>query len=316
MAQTNPTQIVEIPCNQIIPGSNDRKIFDQGKLEELAESIRQHGLAQPITVRPFGSDPYTLFGTPRPDLITYEIVAGERRFRAISQVLKLPTAPCIVREMTGEEASAIMLAENTGREDLNPIEEANAYQVRVERFGWSSARIAQTAGVSEDLVKRRLSLLRLAPEAQHLVSFGHLPIGHAEAMTALDHNRQRIAIRIFQQSKGLPLAQFRHIVSELLAEQSQDSLFGLESFWVAQVKQQDLPRRGKHAFTGAPTRPDLPPVEASQADSAAAVIDRWIAGLMEKGLQSEAAVAGTLYDALVRMNYLSVPQGAILPGKP
>ncbi len=316
MAQTAPTQIVEIPCEQIIPGSNDRKIFDQAKLEELAESIRQHGLAQPITVRPLPTGTAGLFGSQGPAATTYQICAGERRFRAISQVLRRPTAPCIVRVMDDEEASAIMLAENTGREDLNPIEEANAYQVRVERFGWSTARIAQTAGVSEDLVKRRLSLLRLAPEAQHLVSFGHLPIGHAEAMTALDHNRQRIAIRIFQQSKGIPLAQFRHIVGELLAEQSQDSLFGLESFWVAQVKQQDLPRRGKHAFTGAPTRVDLPPVEAGQADSAAVVIDRWIAGLLEKGLQNEAAVAGTLYDALVRLNYLAVPQNALLPGKP
>ncbi len=295
------SEIIEIPCTQIIAGSNDRKHFDQPRLEELAASIREHGLAQPITVRPIGD--------------VFQIVAGERRFRAISQVLKLPTAPCIVRQMSDEEASAIMLAENTGRQDLNPIEEANAYQVRIERFGWTVEQVAETAGVSPDLVKRRISLLRLVQEAQHLVAFGHLPIGHAEALVKLDANRQRIAMRIFQESKGLTLSQFQHIIGELYAEQSQDSLFGLESFWVQQVQKEDLPRRGRHAFTGAPIRQDLPPVEThSSTETAAVVIDRWIAGLIEQGLHDEASVAGTLYDALVHLNYLAVPPGALLPG--
>jgi ParB/RepB/Spo0J family partition protein len=295
------TEIVEIPVEQIAAGNNDRKRFDPVKLEELAASIREHGLAQPITVRPL----------PVPD--AYQIIAGERRFRAIAQVLLWPTAPCIVRIMSDEEAAATMLAENTGREDLDPIEEANAYQVRIQRFGWSVERLAEAAGVSPDLVKRRLSLLRLTDDAQRLVAFGHIPLGHAEAMTPLDHNRQRIALRIFQQSKGLTLAQFRHIVSELLAEQSQDALFSLESFWVEQVQQQEeLPRRGKHAFTGAPIRSDLPSLQASQNDSAAAVIDRWISSLLENGFTEEAAVAGTLYENLVHMNYLAVPPSATL----
>jgi len=294
------SQIVEIPCIQIIPGNNDRKFFDRAALEELAASIRQHGLAQPITVRPIGDD-------------LYQIVAGERRFRAISQVLKRPTAPCIIREMNDEEASAIMLAENTGRADLNPIEEANAYQIRMQRFGWSVEKIADVAGVSADLVKRRLSLLRLVDDVQHLVAFGNMPIGHAEAMTTLDNNRQLIALRIFRESKGLTLSQFRHIVSELLAEQSQESLFSLETFWLQQVKKEELPRRGKHAVTGAPVRNDLPPIEQqSSSDTAAVIMDQWIAKLIESGLKEEASVVGTLYDALVRMNYLAVPPQAIL----
>jgi len=297
-------EVTEISCSQIIPGSNDRKHFERAALEDLAASIQKHGLAQPITVRPLGA--------------VFQIVAGERRFRAISQVLQHPTAPCIVREMTDQEAAAIMLAENTGRADLNPIEEGNAYQVRIQQFGWTVDQCAETAGVSPELVKRRLSLLKLVAEAQHLVAFGHLPIGHAESLAPLDANRQRIALRIYQESKSLPLPQFRHIVSELLAEQSQDSLFGLENFWVQQVQEAaDLPRRGKHAFTGAPTRSDLPPVEQDAAtDTAATIMDRWISSLLEQGLAQEAAVAGTLYDALVRMNYLSVPQNAELTGKP
>ena len=296
------TEIIEIPCNQIIPGSNDRKVFDQARLEELAASINEHSLAQPITVRPMGE--------------VFQIIAGERRFRTISQVLKRPTVPCIVRQMNDEEASAIMLAENTGREDLNSIEEANAYRVRIERFGWTPARVAQTAGVSEDLVKRRISLLKLVAEAQHLVAFGHLPIGHAEALVGLDANRQRIALRIFQESKGMTLAQFRHIVSELFAEQSQDSLFDLQNFWIQQVQTNELPRRGRHAFTGAPVRQDLPPVEShSASENTAVIIDRWIASLLERGYRAEAETVGVLYDSLVKLNYLAVPPNSMLVGK-
>lgn len=293
-------EIIEIPCARIVPGGNDRKLFNQTELEGLAASIKAYGLAQPITVRPLSSD-------------MFQIVAGERRFRAVSLLLGWETIPCIVRDLPDDQAAAVMLLENTGRVDLNPIEEANAYRSRLDRFGWSLDQVAEAAGVSLDLVRRRISLLRLAPEVQRLVAFSQLPIGHAEAMTDLDANRQRIALQVFQNGKSIPLAQFRHIVSELLAEQSQDSLFNLETFWVNQVQQeQDLPRRGKHAFTGAPTRTDLPPVEASPEDSTAAVIDRWISGLLSQGLVNEAAVAGTLYDALVRLNYLSVPSGASL----
>lgn len=299
------TTIQQILCTSIVPGSNDRKVFDHAKLEELAASIAQHGLAQPITVRPLPA----LFGT------TYQIVAGERRFRAISKVLGWETCPCIVREMGDEEASAIMLAENTGRADLNPIEEANAYQVRMERFGWSLEKVSGAAGVSQDLVKRRVSLLHLVPEAQHLVAFGNMPLTHAEIMAPLDANRQRIALRIIQEAgRQVASAEFRHIVNELMAEQSQDTLFSLENFWVHQVQQETpLPRRGKHACTYAPTRPDLPPIEQqAMSDTASVIIDRWISSLIQSGLPAEAAAVGTLYTALVHMNYLSVPQAPTL----
>ena len=107
------TEIANIPVSSIAAGNNDRKEFDPVKLEELAASIAAHGLAQPITVRPLSG------------LIPgFEIVAGERRFRAISRVLQWDTIPAIVRDLDDEAASAIMLAENTGRADLNPIEEA------------------------------------------------------------------------------------------------------------------------------------------------------------------------------------------------
>ncbi len=294
------TQIAPLPVSMIDPGDNDRTVFDPDALAELAASIRQHGLAQPITVRMRGN--------------RFQIVAGERRFRAISQVLGWDTVPCIVRQLDDEQASAIMLAENTGRRDLNPIEEARAYQARIERHAWDAEHIASVAGVPLERVKRRLNLLRLVPEAQHLVAAGQLAIGHAETLAPLDDNRQRIALRILASSEGLTLQQFRHIVADLLAEQNAETLFDLEKFWCDQVQRQELPRRGRHAFTGAPIRPDLPPVRqvGPGQNSTAALIDSYIADLLQAGLTAEAGVIGTLYTALVQLNYLGVPENSRL----
>ena len=205
--------ITQIPTSQIQPGNNDRQTFNRVKLQELADSIKANGLAQPITVRPHKGH--------------YEVVAGERRLRAISELLGWSEAPCIVREMTDEEAAAIMLAENTGRVDLNPIEEARAYQARIAAYHWSIEDVATNAGVSVQMVKNRLSLLKLADDIQHLVANGHFPIGHAQLMSSLDHNRQRIALRVYRE-KALAFDAFKPVVSKLLEEQQQESLFNLD----------------------------------------------------------------------------------------
>ena len=212
------TTLTAIPIDSIRRGDNDRQVFDPVALEELSESIRAHGLVQPIAIRPM-TDGH------------YQIVAGERRWRAC-KLLACQEIPAIVRDLNDEAASAIMLAENIGREDLNPIEEANAYHRRMERFGWSATRVADVAGVSHDLVRRRLSLLRLGPEAQKLVASGQFPVGHGQAMADLDNNRQRIALRVYSHSTRMTLQAFRHVVSDLLQEQSQDALFDLQQFWV------------------------------------------------------------------------------------
>jgi ParB/RepB/Spo0J family partition protein len=304
------TTVTNLPVSQIIPGNNDRKDFDRARLEELAASIQAHGLAQPITVRPLAAD---LLGQK-----TFQIIAGERRYRAISQILKWETAPCLVREMSDEEASAVMLAENTGRQDLNPIEEANAYYERIERFSWSVEQVAEVAGVSVDLVKRRLTLRNLADDIRGLVATGQLPIGHAEAMVRLDLNRQRIALRIYRESKnGLSREAFSGIVGQLLEEQSQDSLFDLESFWVSQVQAgAELPKSGKRAVTGAPIRNDVPLIEAGGKDTVGGIFDRYIADLKAAGLTAEAGAVGTLYDLLVKTNFVRVPNAARLLADP
>lgn len=291
------TEITKVPTAQIVPGDNDRKTFDQDALRELAQSIALHGLAQPITVRPIDDE-------------VYQIVAGERRFRACSQILGWTEIPAIVRtDLDDEAASAIMLAENTGRADLNPIEEAMAYEARAARFGWTDAHIAEIAGVSEGLVSRRRSLLSLVPEAQHLVAVGQMPIGHAEALVKLDVNRQRIALRIYGHADNMPLRMFRRVCNDLYEEQAQETLWDVENFWLQQVvEQEETPRRGKKAVTFAPTRKDLPPVDIWDDCHTNEVIDAYIAKLIEAGHKREAAAIGNLYDALVHSNFLSVPE--------
>lgn len=315
------SKISQVPTDEIKAGNNDRKNFNQAELIELAQSINEHGLAQPITLRKVSHCPSCGYNEwpllerdmcPNCDAIgltvTFQIVAGERRFRAISQVLGWSTIPAIIRDINDEAVSAIMLAENTSRSDLNPIEEGNAYKARIERFGWSISKIAKIAGVSDSLVKSRIDLLNLNVEIQRLVSSGQFPIGHAQILTDLDSNRQRIATKIYNESSGLAFRTFRGIVNQLLEEQSQDNLFDLESFWVEQVKTgAEFPRRGKKAITNAPVSHTLPPVKLLQKSSTADIIDNYIADLITTGHNTAAQTIGTLYTALVHGNFMSVP---------
>jgi ParB/RepB/Spo0J family partition protein len=237
------------------------------------------------------------------------VVAGERRYRAIAHVLKRETAPCIVRADLDDEAeSAVMLVENVSRVNLDPLAEARAYEKRIDAHGWTPEQVAIAAGTSTETVKKRLSLLLLFEDAQKLVSAGSLPLGHAEAIAQLDRNRQVIALRIFREGKGLSLGAFRQIVGQLMSEQSQDGLFNLEAFWVQRVAEEaDAPQRGKQAAVNVPTRDDLPQPTLVATEGAAAIMERYIRELDAAGHTAEAAAIGTLYSALVRGNYLRVP---------
>jgi len=289
------TTLTAIPIDSIRRGDNDRQVFDRVALQELSESIRAHGLVQPITIRPLTDG-------------QYEIVAGERRWLAC-KLLRWQEIPAIVRTLDDETASAIMLAENIGRADLNPIEEANAYHRRMERFGWSASRVADVAGVSHDLVSRRLSLLCLVPEAQKLVASGQFPVGHGQAMAELDNNRQRIALRVYGHSSGMTLRAFHRVVSDLLQEQSQDALFDLQQFWVQQVEAEaEWVGSGKNAKVDVPRAPDLPLVQVAASDSIGEVFVRYIRTLAAAGYQQEAGAVGNLFERLVKGNWVSLPR--------
>lgn len=289
-------QILDIRTAEIVPGDNDRQRFSQRALEELACSIKENGLAQPITVRPLQDA----------EDRRYQIVAGERRFRAIRDILGWPEAPCLVRTLSDEEASAIMLTENTNRQDLDPMEEAHAYQKRIEQFGWSIEKVASVAGVTERQVARRLSLLQLADDIQDMVAKGQLDVTKAELIATLDHNRQHIALRIF--TPDMAKETLVAIVSDLLQQQSQEELFDAENFWVEQVVEKGRAAYGRNALVIAPTLDHLPPIEVDRKRmKTGAILYSWMVALCEKGFRHEAAVVGTLYKRMVETSFIAIP---------
>jgi ParB/RepB/Spo0J family partition protein len=244
-----------LPLEQITPGNNDRKTFPESEIRELAESIAAHGLAQPVTVRPvrvpwlqedpFGNvGPVTDGATGAPVMVDgYEIVAGERRYRAHVMLAAegrtalgaaVGTVECNVKDLSDREASAIMLCENLARADLKPLDEAAGYRSRMDAYSLSSAEVAAWAGVSTFRVNERLRLLDLTPEARKLVEStesGALPIGHAARMSELDANRQALALAAWAESGGtITRAGWGDLVGKLMAEQSQDAMFSADSF--------------------------------------------------------------------------------------
>jgi ParB family chromosome partitioning protein len=149
-----------------------RKRFDEARLEELAASIREHGIVEPILVRREGTK--------------YRILAGERRWRA-AQRAGLKEVPAVLREASEREAFELALVENLQREDLNPIEEAEAYQVLIGDHGLTQDAIAQRVGKERSTVANALRLLKLPREVRDLVKDGQLDMGHARALLGLEN---------------------------------------------------------------------------------------------------------------------------------
>jgi ParB family chromosome partitioning protein len=181
-----------------------RKHFDEGDLTELANSIRSHGVLQPILVR-------TIPGGK------YEIVAGERRWRA-AQRAGLHTIPAVIRELNEVEVLEIAIVENVQRTDLNPIEEAQGFQALIDRFGRTQEEIAEAVGKSRPHIANMLRLLKLPDDLQEMVRDGRLSSGHARAiLTAPD--QRALAQRVI--SEGLNVRDV-----ERLAQQAKDEKHG------------------------------------------------------------------------------------------
>lgn len=163
-----PTQV--LPVERVQPNPNQpRREFSPEALEQLAQSIRQKGIVQPLIVRAIGNDGQ------------FEIVAGERRWRA-AQIAGLHEVPIVVREFTDVEVLEIAIIENIQREDLNPIEEAQAYRQLVERFGHTQEKLAEALSRSRSHVANILRLLTLPDSVQDMVRKGDLSSGHARAL--------------------------------------------------------------------------------------------------------------------------------------
>jgi len=175
-------ELKQLPIDLLQRGKyQPRTRMDQAALEELAASIKVQGVVQPIVVRPLPSG-------------SYEIIAGERRWRA-AQLAGLETVPAVVRRVPDEAAIAIALIENIQRENLNPVEEAAALQRLIDEFGMTHQRVAEAVGRSRAAVTNLLRLLALSPELRQMLEDGRLDMGHARALLALEGPSQIQAAR-------------------------------------------------------------------------------------------------------------------------
>ncbi|MGN0509526.1 MAG: ParB/RepB/Spo0J family partition protein [Ruminococcus sp.] len=167
---------VTLKISEIEPNrSQPRKEFDEKALSELAESISKHGLLQPLLVRPL-------------PLGGYQIVAGERRFRAC-RMAGITEVPVIIKELGDTETMELALIENLQREDLTPIEEALGYQVLIDEHGFSQEEVAQSVGKSRPAIANSLRLLKLPQSILDLVSDGKISAGHARALLTLEDEK-------------------------------------------------------------------------------------------------------------------------------
>lgn len=201
-AQTDERELQQLPLDIIQRGKyQPRRDIDPVTLDELAHSIRTQGVMQPIVVRSIGSG-------------RYEIIAGERRWRA-SQQAGLETIPALVRDVSDEAAIAMALIENIQREDLNPIEEAVALQRLQQEFQLTQQQVADAVGKSRVTISNLLRLIALPEEIKTLLSHGDLEMGHARALLGLPADQQVEGARHVV-ARGLTVRQTEALVRQWL----------------------------------------------------------------------------------------------------
>jgi len=169
----------ELPAEKIHPRKDQpRKKFDEDTMQELASSIREHGILQPVLVRPVENG--------------YEIIAGERRWRA-AQLAGLTHVPVVVRDIDDRQAAEISLIENIQRDDLTVVEEAKAYRMLAEQFGYTQETIAEKIGKSRAYVANTLRILNLPEEILQMLEKGELSAGHVRPLLALPTAEEQLA---------------------------------------------------------------------------------------------------------------------------
>ena len=196
-------EVRELPIDEIQPNPfQPRKRFDESKLAELAESIRQHGIVQPLVVRQKGN--------------SYELVVGQRRLEA-ARIVGLERMPVIVNAFEDIEMVQVALIENLQREDLNAIEEAEAYRRLIEEFGMTQEGLAKVLGRSRPAIANTIRLLNLSPEVQEIVSRGTISMGHARALLAIDNLRLQEKVCRHIVGKQLSVRETEKVVRRVVA---------------------------------------------------------------------------------------------------
>jgi len=249
-SDTAPTSL---PLDRLQPGKyQPRTRMDEGSLYELADSIKSQGVMQPILVRPVQGG-------------GYEIIAGERRFRA-AKLAGLSSVPVLVKPVADEAAAVMSLIENIQREDLNPLEEAQGLQRLVGEFGLTHEQAAQAVGRSRSATSNLLRLLNLAEPVQQLLMAGDIDMGHARALLPL--------------SRGEQVSAATQIVARHLSVREAERL-------VERAGQAESPRKKAKA----PTRSrDIARIEEELADQLAAPVDIRIKKRGARGEQGEIAI--------------------------
>lgn len=201
-------EMVEIDIDLIEPNNfQPRTNFNEEKLEELAQSIRSNGVIQPLLVR-------------RIDNERYQLVAGERRWRA-SQRAGLLKVPCVVKEIPEDKMLELALVENIQRQELNAIEEAQAYKRLIESLGFTQEMVAQKVGRDRTFITNYLRLLRLPEDIQELLATEKLSMGHARALVGIDDPdiQRKLAKNVMD--KGLSVRQTEHLVKSTIEGKNQ-----------------------------------------------------------------------------------------------
>lgn len=199
---TSEDTVVEVNINEIEPNADQpRKKFDEDKLQELAESIKEHGVVQPVIVKKDGD--------------FYKLIAGERRWRA-ARMAGLKTIPAIAKDFTDNEIMEISLIENIQREDLNPMEEAEAYKRLMDEFKMTQEKIAEKIGKSRPAIANTMRLINLDDRVKGYVIDGVLSGGHARALVNIDQKdlQYEVAKKIID--NNLNVRQTEKLIKKLL----------------------------------------------------------------------------------------------------
>lgn len=196
-------QAVELRLSQIVPNRDQpRKVFDDAALRELSESIKLHGLIQPLLVRPMSDG-------------SYQIVAGERRWRA-SRLAGLERVPVVIKEMADSEVMELALIENLQREDLNPIEEAEGYKTLMDTYALTQEQVAERVGKSRSAVANALRLMGLNDIEKEALQSGEITAGHARALMSIpDKELRRQAFELAK--TGASVRQIERISKQQIA---------------------------------------------------------------------------------------------------
>ncbi|MDR7587081.1 MAG: ParB/RepB/Spo0J family partition protein [Armatimonadota bacterium] len=200
-----PDRPSEIPLSRLSPGAfQPRQEIDPQELAELAESVRRHGVLQPIVVRPVGD--------------RFEVVAGERRWRA-AEAAGLQTIPAVIREMDDRQAVEVALVENLQRQDLSPLERARAYRRLVEEFGLTQEQVAERVGKSQPAVANTLRLLQLPAPVQASLEAGRISEGHARAILGAGSAQRMLAVWEKVERRGLSVRETEALVRSSISRE-------------------------------------------------------------------------------------------------